>query len=349
MSQKILPIGAPPIIGYLHHAYPLSILSQNNSFLPWFFSHYIQLFCPLDISDGPDPARKRKFNFYRPPNCDYTCSPRLEMTYISRRIIDKNNLIAFIRDTIEQNEYVQICIDEYYIPEKSVYRKRHLIHEILICGYDDISSQTTTLGFNRQGDFAPSKVSYENLIRAYSDLNLTNHYDQAGICAFRYNSQPNCDFDKNLLTESLADYLLSSNTSERFRMLAPPIDGVFGLNVYPCLINQCKALLSHPEWFDIRPLHILWEHKKCMLNRLQFMETSYYLNATASFSLSYRDIEKQAQILRMMMLKLRTTKNSAILIRIIDGLEKMACNEKNLLSSVLNMLDPSYLNQSNTK
>ncbi len=33
--QKILPIAIPPIIGYLHHAYPLSILAHWTTYLPW--------------------------------------------------------------------------------------------------------------------------------------------------------------------------------------------------------------------------------------------------------------------------------------------------------------------------
>ena len=42
-----LPINAiPPVIGKLRHAYPLSILSVNDAYLPWFHSNFIQLFWP---------------------------------------------------------------------------------------------------------------------------------------------------------------------------------------------------------------------------------------------------------------------------------------------------------------
>ena len=41
--RKHLPISEPPIIGYMHHLYPLSILARDTAYLPWFYCHCIQL------------------------------------------------------------------------------------------------------------------------------------------------------------------------------------------------------------------------------------------------------------------------------------------------------------------
>ena len=42
--MKKLPLGHAPISSYLSHAYPLSILAQENRYLPWFYNSHIQLF-----------------------------------------------------------------------------------------------------------------------------------------------------------------------------------------------------------------------------------------------------------------------------------------------------------------
>lgn len=42
--QRTLPPHPPPITAYLFHLYPLSILAQDNAYLPWLYSTHIQLF-----------------------------------------------------------------------------------------------------------------------------------------------------------------------------------------------------------------------------------------------------------------------------------------------------------------
>ena len=44
MKRKILPTRQPPLMGYLFYMYPMSILANSDRYLPWFYSHFIQLF-----------------------------------------------------------------------------------------------------------------------------------------------------------------------------------------------------------------------------------------------------------------------------------------------------------------
>ncbi|MFT5369860.1 MAG: hypothetical protein ACI8V2_004838 [Candidatus Latescibacterota bacterium] len=339
MNARTLPIGHPPIIGYLHHAFPLAIVSQDERYLPWFHSQYIQVHCPANLAAGPDPARKRKFNFYRPPRHDDAPAFGLLVSRLNRNVVlADGEVMGLIRRAILSGRYVQVCVDEFEIPGKKAFHKRHLLHELFIYGFDDYGLCVETLGFQETGDFASARVAYDDLQRAFDAGATNNAYDPEGLRLFSMDEKTSYRFDIRAVLEGLEDYVSSRNTSERFRMLSEPIDGVFGLATYRCLIEACAQLFSHPQWFDIRPLHILWEHKVCMLRRIRYLEREGYLNPSDGFGDLYASVETDTRTLRMMMLKLRASRDTATLGRIIQRLEQLARDEGRILTCLLETL-----------
>jgi len=339
MNAHTLPIGHPPIIGYLHHAFPLAILSQNERYLPWFYSHYIQVCCPANLASGPDPERKRKFNFYRPPGYDSAPFAGLSMVRLNREVVlAQGQVLDLMHRAILLGRYVQVCVDEFEIPGKKAFQKKHLLHELFIYGFDEEKQCVKTLGFQEKGDFGSLTVTYDHLQRAFDAGAKNNGYDPDGVRLFGLNDAVPFHFDIQVVLEGLEDYVFSRNTSERFRLLAKPTDEVFGLATYACLIEVCVQLLQHPLWYDIRPLHILWEHKVCMLGRIRYLERERYLPLSDGFGDLYAQIEMGARMLRMMMLKLRVSSDAKILKRIIQQLETLAEKEGRLLMCLLETL-----------
>ena len=161
-----LPINTdPPVIGKLRHAYPLSILSTDDAFLPWFYCNYTQLFC----------ARARGFpistlDFFFPPH--YPSLPLLEVQSFHRRILDrgKESLAEFLTDCLEDESYVRLYVDEFYIPGRAAYRRSYMPHRLLVfgcdCGHFDI------LGFLADGRYAASRVTRTDLQQAFDSPGL---------------------------------------------------------------------------------------------------------------------------------------------------------------------------------
>ena len=115
-----------------------------------------------------------------------------------------------------------------------------------------------------------------------------NHMAKIGL--LKYDNNRRYEFDLNLVLEQIRDYIESNNTSEKFRMLDAPEDGIYGIETY-CYLIHC--LLEQRNNFDLRLLHILWEHKKCMLNRLIYMENKGYLDPSENLSVAYNKIGKR--------------------------------------------------------
>ncbi len=66
--RRLLPLSTPPLMGYLHHAFPLSILAGKRPFLPWLYSQYIQLSCPGHYDF--ERAVKHRFENVKATRCE---------------------------------------------------------------------------------------------------------------------------------------------------------------------------------------------------------------------------------------------------------------------------------------
>lgn len=337
--QKTLPITTPPVIGYLHHAYPLSILANWDAYLPWFYCNYIQLFCPRNLQ-SVGQNRTMKFNFYRRPDQRISFSPYLDVQLLDRELIFRSHedIVPFLTNCLDKDIYVQPTVDEIFLPDSPSYQTRHFIHETLIYGYDQINQNFTGIGYKKNGDYGSYCISFAELKQAILQTNLKGHYDTHGLRLFKYAPEGKYDFDLQLVTEQIDAYLKSHNTSQQFRMISNPVDGAYGLDTYECLRDYIKGFLSHPSFFDIRPIHILWEHKQCMLARLNFMETKGYLDPKDTFSTSYQRLAQKTGMMRMMMLKFQKTRSTELIQRICSGLDQLKEEERVLLQNVLEQL-----------
>ena len=328
MGKKKLPIEKPPVYGYQFYAYPLAIILNHEEAYPWFYSNYIQVAFDKEFK-SPVP-----FCFYM---YDHTICPWLKVQKLQRDLIKFTNqdIIDFVIKSLNENYYVYLNVDEYYIPDRRTYKKRHFSHDILVYGYDINSETFDVLGFNKNVSFKSSKVSFSEFRKSYLYLeNIENECNQ--VYLYKFNPEGEYEFNKKLVIESLEDYLHSRNTSEKFSMLLEPWERFYGMESYKQLYNYFEALIQGEVYIDIRNTHILWEHKKVMASRINFMlenqiiETKIYQDA--------KKIEDRALIIRNMFVKYSLVKDNDIILKIVDRLEGLKNDEEKLIKDLINAL-----------
>lgn len=336
--KKILPLGKSPVISYLHHAYPLSIVAINDAYLPWFHCHYVQLHSPK-IFENVSGGQRTQFNFYRVKSLLGMNAPWLDIQSIDRCVLDSKNICEFVEQCLCQGYYVQLYVDEFYIPDRIPYRRRNFVHEILIYGYEKKDQIFFSIGYNKFGNFDSTIIPFDDLQAGFEISAHFQDYDYLKyICLFGYRSEIEFDFDLILLIEQLRDYLYSENTSEKYRLIVEPVSGLFGLETYQYLQSYMRSLITQNSSIDIRLLYVLWEHKKCMLWRIKYLEDHGYLKKADGFYSNYSMIEKKARIIRMMALKHSKTRENKIIKQISDYLNKLKKEEKTLLTRMYHLL-----------
>ena len=281
-GRKTLPLNSdPPVDGYLSHAYPLSILSVDDSYLPWFHSNYIQLYCPASF-----PEDRGHYNFFIHAAWPALVSPLLDIQWLDRAIADDwAGIVPFAVHCLERGCYVQLFVDEFHLEDRAHSRRNHFIHDLLIFGYDRGQQQFDTIGYNDKGVYAPGRVSFAGLERAYESVRRLPDYRErfffGKIWLARRMQGYKCSFDLASVVEQLQDFLLGRDTSRRFRMINPPRqigayrreeEDVYGRATYDLLRSYLDLLASGECDFNPIPLHTFWQHKRCMTWRLRYME-----------------------------------------------------------------------------
>ena len=317
-----LPLVQSPIIGYQHHVYPLSILLNYNECLPWFYSNYIQLEANLTAGSA--------FNFVY---SWYNRNPWFchEMLFLDTLTNNNINVLEFITNCIDLGKYVETSINHFYIPDSNFYKQKALIHDILIYGYDRSKKVIYTYGY-LNNELKKSELTYDDFLQAFMNSGQNLH-----INLLKKTNDFSYAFDIQWVIDQIEDYVFSRNTYERFRMYRnPPCNSIFGLDTYKYLIDYLEALnLKKTDIYDIRHLQILYEHKKCMVKRIQYMIEVNIRGNLDKYYKEYEKIRRSTYRIRTSFLKLKFSRNTNILEKAILELTQVSKIEKMILEELL--------------
>ena len=318
---------APPVVSYISHAHRLSIVSARDEYLPWFHSNYIQLFC------GQRRLNNRQtcsLNFYFPKIWHYSV-PWLHWYSLPNDLSAKlfgKDIIDFLKSCIDSELYVRLMLDEYYLPYSEYFNKVHHEHDILIFGYDDSHTLFFSLGYDR-GEYSELHVGYECINNAYMSVK-SNFPAGKRMDLFRYNEAgaleygiPPYGFDIDWIQIQISNYLKSISSVDRLRSEKNLVDYVFGLKTYNSLHDYVASLLLVPTKIDLIPFRILWEHKKCMVKRIEYMVSKKILRPEEFPLNAFVELQEKADMLRLMSIKYSLTQDDTVVQRMKHSIEEL--------------------------
>ena len=383
-ETAVLPLNEdPPVRGYLRHAFLFSILATDDHYLPWLFGgNYTQLVFDRDPGWMP-------LDFYSPlgySGSGFAC-PFLDAQWIGRSLIEGGygSVVPFLIEGIDDGYYARMTVDEFYLPGRTSYRRRHFLHSLLVHGYDRARGIFRVAGYLPNGEYGSSEVTFAELEAAFAvglepleegdcdgdgNEGERRRFDGVGSradlrrCMYskrlsnvesnrvrlvRYNREARFELDFRAALEMLEDYANSAATPCRFASiltfpnkvytLGQPIpdreDLTFGVEVYRCLQWWMGEVLGGRRELDIIPFHVLWEHKKVMVWRLEYFERNGYLDPSLALSARYREIEAGAAHLRLLMLRCRMKQDRKLLARSLARVDNLREKESEVLGGVL--------------
>lgn len=264
------------ITTYLHRSLPLcAILAREESY-QWYYQHYVQIF---SIKYGNGFCR---IEFLEAKN---NYSEIFDEIYLPYQDVDSSlGIIDFIRNQIDNGFYVAVNLDEYYLPDKSSYKKLHFVHPSLIFGYDNKDNRLMAIGFDAEGIFRELSLQYHSFIEAYEGGK--RNYRESAPWAEKEAIQllklktTECiySFEINKFMEEIDCYLRSSdaNKSRIYGLISQEelqsaSEIRYGAEVYNVILEALKTLSPQMITIDYRTIHLLYEHKKCIYDRLKYV------------------------------------------------------------------------------
>ncbi|MFC5407377.1 hypothetical protein [Cohnella soli] len=325
MSQKILPFADPFITTYPHHAFVLAGLLNHKEIYPYLYSNFIQL---CSLKKMPKPSHW--LDFYTPSlladNLDLANVSQIDRSTIAGLNI---NIIDLLLNAIDNHYYVFIFLDEFYIPKSPAFQKFRYPHMILIYGYDATEKSFHTAGFFEGGKFSRSTATFEQVKQAYLEMDAQNNYDNY-VVLFQFHQQTAYHFDVTNVVDLLEDYYFSRDTALKYRPNRNPLPSRFGMNVYKDFIDHIEEVAGR-GYFSVHAFQLLWEHKKCMLLRLDYLEKYGFVTNIKNIYSMYEEIEKKCNILRSLMIKYDLTKEKRLLQLMTSYVENIEKDERKVL------------------
>ncbi|NBI27603.1 hypothetical protein [Chengkuizengella marina] len=306
--KKSLEVKYPVITAYPRHAYNLAIIGTMENSSPWIFSNYLQLRCHTkSLHDKFIYADWFEFDSYNPMLDD---NPLLYYQIIYRDLILKyrENIVDFTIEWINEGYYFCTHLNELHVPNTRAYQFRDFPHSNLIFGYDKDQSNFDIAYFDKDGKLAFGKIGFEDYSNAFHTLEVSQDYlkynylvKPRDIFEFKY------DIKMNL--QSFKDYINGSRPVDlhydRYRMFGMDVKEFdFGMDVYANLITYTTYLETSDIVYDIRPFHILFEHKSCLKNHLLYMKKLNLLENYELLENMMGEVEDKTKKLRNLFLKI---------------------------------------------
>jgi hypothetical protein len=315
-SKKILPMKFPPITSYPYQANLLSVILNDDKAIPWYFNNFIQLEGPKFNDNG------MRIDFYT--SLLWKTCPWIYYQRISRELVSVGwtNIIEFVKNAIDLGFYAYFNVNTYFISAYSSYKKYHGMHDIFVYGYDN--NRLYVADNFKNGKYSYETIIYNELEEGYYNINLTCGGSLKGetdwlngieLISFRH--KYGYSFNVELVKDDLVDYLFSRNSRKKYWVKSDLYwkeKCIYGIEVYNVIKNYVSEVIQGKLDYDLRPFHVLYEHKHVMLSRINYMVDNGYLDNSVYIYDNYGEIVNKCKVIESLWLKAQITGNKNTLV-----------------------------------
>lgn len=300
----------------------------DNQYLNWLYTNFINLQGNLNDEVRLDwiNTAKRNYRFY-------SVNPILTFGYEELAATNVDGLFSQICRYLDAGRYVEIYLNEKYIPGAVNYQKKDHIHENLCYGYDEN---------NRVVYLVNIAVGKPNFIRSSID-DFENGFLFNGGNRFVHtlNFNPDEEYYRlniQYMVSNLEKYLNGTNISESFGFCSATENKTYGMALYDMLMTDDGVFKLAG---DERMAYLLFEHKKIMRDRVRFLYDRRQL-AKDVFSKLYAGFQENyriSEILLNVVLKNKVKPSCDIDVRLRGLLNRLKSSELCLISEMIDELN----------
>ena len=250
--KKILPIKTDILArAYLGSAYILGILQsvRKEDLNPWVVGDFLQL-CIHQLNPN-----YIIFDYYVPEARYETSGLIVSKVHLASEIaFDSKQVMNFIKDGINHDEYVIAYLNEYYLPNKAAFQNFHFDHPVLVFGYDAHKEKVNIVGYQKSGQYGMDEVSFEDI------NNATQNKDGCTYLWYLKDAGKIYEFDLDKVKKLLYDFIHSEDTSKKKEH---QFWGLDACNEFLSMLSEMKEQRDH---LDQRGVYLFFEHAKiCLL------------------------------------------------------------------------------------
>lgn len=345
--KKILDLQKCIIDVYNGYACTTSIILGKNEGRNWFVQNYLNYMVSYNenydyvICDYfySDIFYNTAINCFQPENMvsfPYNC--------YSVPATEVNDIIDFVKKILNREFYICLFVNLKYL--SNYYKTQDFIHDIFIYGYDDEKRVIYSTGYIGGKKYAKVEHTFDEIIEAYNNTNVEsivhNRFDTNRITFFKYKENFIYQFNIDKFIWTLKEYLNISNyckyiKREVYLNTTSDTKTVYGIEGINIIINYLKTLNARKS-LDVRQIYFLYNHKRNMKYKLQFLYEHKYIPNNKIVD-EYEVIIKNTNICLNIAIKYSLVKRVELINDMIILLKKIYLLEYNILNDLISILN----------
>ncbi|WP_410768008.1 hypothetical protein [Fontibacillus sp. BL9] len=297
--RKILQVEKPTVAVYKRYSHFLGIMEKDKEALTWVINHFLQLQSEKSMEED---IHWLSFYTGHPLLVRHCNNPFLYIQEIETELVSSlTDLAQFIIKCINNDQYVYINCNSYYIPNSVYYLKYHKRSQVLVCGYDSEEGLIYYMDYSLRHRYEMLSLPISDFLAAAKQGNVDEPNNRAKILIIEQEKNAKYQFNIRLAYDLLEDYLHARNTFERFPVFPKPRDqALFGMNIYSEL-SRYTALMGENNskvHQTVLPYQVFMEHKRCLSLLVQYLTKHSYIECSEQLIQAFATIEDKARILR---------------------------------------------------
>lgn len=240
-----------------------------------------------------------------------------------------------IKSMLEEGFYVYFDgLDDYYLPNKSWYGTRHMVHDGIICGYDEGDGTLSVAAHDVNWVFRLIRIPITSFQVAVEES--LKDYPTAHFRAYRVKENTVVEFNEKEVLRNLKIYMDSDFTKYPVET-AQNVCGTIVHEYIAMYIDKLRDGSIPYEKMDWRALRPIWEHKKCMHMRIRAVEEK--LGWDPTLSNAYKQVVDRANRVRMAYAVYHRKRRDSMLDGIYTDLLEVGKLDRQLVGELISKLE----------
>lgn len=328
----------PPLTIFTHHAYSLMALSSIKDSDKWIYSNYIQLYMNKDLNKNPWG------DFYFPMPYEVKCyelSPYLKIQKSELNLLaEKGRSLSHVIESIDRGYFVHTLLDYYFVSRSPFYLNKNRVHDCFIYGYD-----------NEKKELYCADYMFSDVRRLSHGIILFDEFEKAIESSAKRKDQilngyilgmkpfetDKYDFHikniiyglKQYLGCSVPEYWKGYNNGNMSEI-------VWGLDCYDAYLDY---LASVGDRVDLRFVYLFMEHKKMMVERLNFLSDQMKVSNLDECISNFKEMEETLYKALNYLLKYTICKKDPFIQQACINIRTVKEKEEQSLKQLISILE----------
>ena len=317
---------APLIIGV--------IVETKNDYMNWKASNYLQMYMKspsegdimIDYYLGPTKHYK---TFFSNHFFDFIYD------YLDYKKLSCKKVAEYVYQKLQETFYMILSIDHYYVPLSSNYHVVNHFHEVMVYGIDFSKKVYQIMAYGDKNVVITTEVSFKEFWKSLDPNQIMFVLGRLNLNYNRY------EINKAIIRKRLREYLDGINSESDVADIVPGQTVMkYGIDILWHLVNNEDDL--HIFCNDNRLSYTLYEHKKLMLQRIEYLEENKALGDSITEDI-WKDLRRNLQLTEIiknniLMSSVGNNKKSTM-EKIKNYLLELAENEKRCYEKLYQILE----------